>query len=207
MSVGEFTVQPPSGLGLIPLVILVVTGAVLIILAFVTGRRAKTVRATFALLIIIGLVVIGLGIWLFFSTRVPSTITVGSGYVSITSPSFGGTGNLNITASEITSAYVGQIGSGNLTLSKQHGTNYDDFNVGVFTLGNGDTAYVVSSNSTDLIIHLNTGDYLILGTSNTNALASSFSQSVYPLQKQIASSGIQNLPVQDSILKNPENVG
>jgi hypothetical protein len=181
MSVEEFTVQPPSSLGLIPLVILVVIGAALIILALATGRHAKTVRKTFAVLIIIGLAVIGLGVWLYFSTTVPSTITVGSGYVSIASPSFGGAGNLNITASEITSAYVAQIGSGNLTLSKQHGTNYGDFNVGVFTLGNGDTAYVISNNSTDLIIHLNTGDYLILGTSNTNALASSFSQSVYSI--------------------------
>jgi hypothetical protein len=105
-----------------------------------------------------------------------------SGYVSVTSSGFSGTGNLNFTASEITSAYVGQIGSGNLTLSKQHGTNYGDFNVGVFTLGNGATAYVVSNNSTDLIIQLNTGDYLILGTSNTNALAQKFSQSVYQVQ-------------------------
>ena len=49
------------------------------------------------------------------------------------------------------------------------------------TLGNGDTAYVVSNNSTDLLIQLNSGEYVILGTSNTNALATSFSQSVYPL--------------------------
>jgi hypothetical protein len=195
MSVEQFTVQPPSIVGLIPVVILVVTGVFLIVLAFATGRRAKTIRGTFALLIIIGLAVMGLGIWLFFSARASSTITVGSGYVSVTSSSFGGTGNLNFTSSDIASAYVGQIGSGNFTLSKQHGTNTGDFNVGVFTLGNGATAYVVSSNSTDLIIHLDTGDYLILGTSNTDALASSFSQSVYALQKQMASSGIQNLPV------------
>jgi hypothetical protein len=182
MSVEQFTVQPPLGLGLLPLIGLVVTGVVLIVLAFATGRRAKTIRGTFVLLIITGFAVIGLGIWLFFSGSGSSTITIGSGYVSVTSSGFSGTGNLNFTASEITSAYVGQIGSGNLTLSKQHGTNYGDFNVGVFTLGNGATAYVVSNNSTDLIIQLNTGDYLILGTSNTNALAQKFSQSVYPVQ-------------------------
>ena len=86
-----------------------------------------------------------------------------------------------MTSSQILSAYVGQIGSGNLTLSKQHGTNYDHFNVGVFTLKDGSTAYVVSNNSTDLIIHLNTGKYVILGTSNTDALAASFSQMAYLL--------------------------
>ena len=69
-----------------------------------------------------------------------------------------------------------------LTLSKQHGTNYDHFNVGVFTLGNGATAYVISNNSTDLIIQLTSEKYLVLGTSNTNALATSFSQSVYKLK-------------------------
>jgi hypothetical protein len=57
-------------------------------------------------------------------------------------------------------------------------------NVGIFrtfTLGNGKTAYVISNNSTDLIIELNSGKYVILGTSDTNALATSFSQSVYQL--------------------------
>ena len=182
MSVEQFTVQPPLGLGLFPLIGLVVTGIALIVVAFATGRRAKTVRGTFVLLLIIGLAVIGLGVWLFFSSTGSSTITIGSGYVSIASSSFSGTGNQNFTSSEITSAYVGQIGSGNLTLSKQYGTDYGDFNVGVFTLGNGATAYVVSNNSTDLIVHLDTGDYLILGTSNTNALAQKFSQSVYQVQ-------------------------
>jgi len=124
----------------------------------------------------------GLGVWLFFASNTHSTITVGSGYLSIESSSFSGAGNMNITANKIASAYVGQIGSGNLTLSKQHGTNYDHFNTGIFTLGNGDTAYVVSSNSTDLIIQLNSGEYVILGTSNTNALATSFSHSVYSLK-------------------------
>lgn len=173
--------QPSSSLGTIALVALVVTGAVLLLLALTTGRHAKTIRPTFVLLIIIAIGVIGLGVWLFFASNTPSTITVGSGYISIQSPSFSGAGNMNITANKIASAYVGQIGFGNLTLSKQHGTNYDHFNTGIFTLGNGDTAYVVSNNSTDLIIQLNSGEYVILGTSNTLALATSFSQSVYSL--------------------------
>ena len=169
-------------MGTIALVALVVTGAVLLLLALTTGRRAKTIRGTFIALMIIGIVVIGLGVWLFFASNTPSTITVGSGYVNIQSPSFNGAGNMNITANKIASAYVGQIGSGNLTLAKQHGTNYDHFNVGVFMLGNGKTAYVVSNNSTDLIIQLDSGKYVILGTSDTNALVASFSQSVYPLK-------------------------
>lgn len=182
MSVEQFAVQPSSSVGIIALVVLVVTGAVLLLLALTTGRRAKTVRRTFVVLMIIGIVVIGLGVWLFFASNMPSTITLGSGYVNIQSPSFNGAGNMNITANKIASAYVGLIGSGNLTLSKQHGTNYDHFNIGIFTLGNGNIAYVVSNNSTDVIIQLDNGQYLILGTSNTNALATSFSQNVYPLK-------------------------
>jgi hypothetical protein len=182
LPVEQFTVQPSSSFGSIALIVLVVTGIVLLLLAFTTGRQAKRIGRNFVVLMIIGLTVIGLGLWLFFASNAPSTITVGSGYVSIQSPSFNGAGNMNITADKIASAYVGQIGSGNLILSKQHGTNYDHFNVGIFTLGNGDKAYVVSNNSTDLIIQLNNGEYVILGTSDTNALATSFSQSVYPLK-------------------------
>ena len=181
MSIEQFTVQPSSSLGLIALVALVGTGLALLVLAIVIGRRAKTIRSTFVALIIISVLIIAGGIWLFFATNTPSTITVGSGFVDIQSPGFGGAGNMEITSTQIVSAYVGQIGSGNLTLSKQHGTNYDHFNVGIFTLGNGATAYVVSNNSTDLIIQFNNGEYVILGTSNTNALATSFSSSVYPL--------------------------
>jgi hypothetical protein len=181
MSVEQFAVQSSSSIGIIALVILVVTGVALLILAITTGRRAKTVRRTFIALLVIGIVVIGLGVELFYATSTPSTITVGSGYVSIRSPSFNGAGNLNVTSNQIVSAYMGQIGSGNLTLAKQHGTNYDHLNVGVFTLGNGATAYVVSSNSTDLIIQLNSGKYVILGTSNTAALVAGFSKSVYSI--------------------------
>ena len=182
MSVDQFTVQPSSSAGLIVLAALVGIGVALLVLAIVTGRSAKTIRRTFLALMIIGIVIIAGGILLFYDTNTPSTITVGSGYVSIRSPGFSGAGNINITSSQIVSAYVGQIGSGNLTLSKQHGTNYDHFNVGIFTLGNGKTAYIVSNNSTDLIIQLDSGKYVILGTSDTSALVTRFSQSVYPLK-------------------------
>ena len=113
----------------------------------------------------------------------PSTITVRSSYLYIQSSPFFGIGNMNITSSEIASAYVAQIGSGNLTLSiRQDGISAGNLNLGVFTLGNGKTANVVSNNPTDLILQLNNGQYVILGTSNTTALASSFSQNVYQLK-------------------------
>ena len=86
MSVEQFTVQPSSIIGTIALIILVVTGVALLILALTTGRRAKTIRRTFIALLVIGIAVIGLGVGLFYATSTPSTITVGSGYVSVQSP-------------------------------------------------------------------------------------------------------------------------
>ncbi len=166
------------------LMVLAATGVFLIALALLTGRRARTIRATFIALVVIGLVAIGSGVWLFLDFTAPSAITVGPGYVNVQSPDLSGAGNMNITTDQITVAYIGQIGSGNLTLSKQYGTNYDDFNIGHFTLANGSKAYVVSSNSTDLVVLLKNGEYVILGTSSTDALATSFSQQVFPVESQ-----------------------
>ena len=189
MSVEQFTVQPTF-----VIVLAIALAAVgIIILAgglfsrpleapklFPYGRVGVGRGTRRAAFIIAGIILIGTGVGLYALGGLPSTITVGSGYVSIQSPPIG-TGNINVTSSEIASAYVAQIGSGNLTLStRQWGVSIGNLNLGVFTLGNGKTANVVSNNPTDLIIQLNNGQYLILGTSNTTALASSFSQNVYP---------------------------
>ena len=61
---------------------------------------------------------------------------------------------------------------------KQYGLNYGNTNIGVYKLGNGATAYIASTNSTSLIIQLKTGEYVIVGNSNTDALARSFSENV-----------------------------
>ena len=185
----EFTLQPPAGVEALPLLILAATGAALIVLAFATGRRAKSVRRTFVALLIIGVVTIGVGVGLAYSMGARSSITVASGYVYVNSPSIWGAGNVNITSNQIQTAYVETIGSGLLTLSKQHGTNTGDFDVGVFTLGNGATAYVVTDNSTCLVLQLYSGSYVLLGTNDTFALATAFSQSVHPVQDFLVPGG------------------
>jgi hypothetical protein len=154
MSVQQFVLQPQTTLALILLSALVITGIVLIILAFVTGRNAKIIRKTFFAMLILGAAIAGLG----------------------------GLGNQTFTSNQITQAYVTQIGTGNITLTyRQHGTSYGNFKLGVFTLDNGHTAYVATNNQTVVAAELKNGDYLVLGTPNTQAFAASFSQLVYPI--------------------------
>lgn len=175
----EFTIQSTSIIGTLPLLILVGLGAFLVILAFARGRR---VRQRFVVLLVLGVLLIGLGVGLSFFTGASSTITVGNGYLYIKSSPFAGAGNMNITSSQIRNAYVGQIGEGNLTIAKQHGTNLGNYNIGVFTLGSGATAYVVSDNSTVLVVQMSAGSYVLVGTNDTGALVSAFSQYVHQVQ-------------------------
>ena len=195
MSIEQFTVQAHYSVFITILVIILIAFGAVLILSFFLN---KLVRALSSISLsgrytgnkyayaTIGIVLIVLAGGLSYYWYAPSTVTVGSGYINIQFsalspiPFIGG--EKNVTSSEISTAYVGQIGSGTFTLNKQYGNNLGDTNIGVFTLGNGATAYVASTNSTDLIIQLNSGQYVILGTSNTNALAVSFSQNVYPLK-------------------------
>ena len=142
-----------------------------------------------AAVLVIAAIIVGLiaATFLVWNSRASGYgISCGPGYIDVHSGSFSFipfvNGDKHITSSEISNAFVGQIGSGNFTLHKQTGTSSGDTNIGIFTLGNGATAYVASTNSTDLIIQLKSGEYLIIGTSNTNALATIFSQNVYPLK-------------------------
>jgi hypothetical protein len=182
MMVTNFVIQPPMDLALIPLLILVATGVFVIMLAYFTGKHAKSIRQTFVALIIIGIGVISFGIWLYLTISTSSTINIESGYINIESPDFVGTGNLNFTTEDIKSAYVTQIGTGNITITlRQHGTSFGNYNLGVFTLGNGATAYIISNNQTVIVVQLNSGKYLILGATNIDQLIQSFSELVYPL--------------------------
>lgn len=119
----------------------------------------------------------------------PSTVTIYEGHIVATSEyffdkqPFGSSVSTNKKAGsyEIATAFVGEIGSGNLKLQKQAGLDYGNVHVGRFTLRNGATAYVTTTNSTCLIIQLDYGDYIIVGTQDTQSLANSFAQNVHPL--------------------------
>jgi len=117
-----------------------------------------------------------------------SVVSVGEGYISVESKTFtvGGLFGISdikvVTSEDIVGAFVGQIGSGEFRLQKQFGLDSGDTNMGVFTLGNGATAYIASTNSTNLVVELKNGEYLIVGTTKTRTIADSFAQNVYPLQ-------------------------
>ena len=114
-----------------------------------------------------------------FSGTGGSTIIVRQGSISV-SGAFIGNGTYH--ASDIQSAFVENVYTGTLQLNnRDYGTALGDYNEGVYTLSNGAAAHVVSTNQTALVIMLNSGLYLDLGTPNTSALASDFAANVAPV--------------------------
>lgn len=188
MAIEQFAIQPTFVIVLA--IALLIIGIIVLVTGFSRSLYGPPKSYNFGkgmsskwVLRIVEIVLIELGVGLYAFGGMPSKITVNSQYVSIQSPPLFGVGNMQITSSEIASAEVAKIGSGNFSLSiRQNGISAGNLNLGVFTLANGYTAYVVSENSNDLIIQLNNGKYVVLGTSNTDALASSFSQNVYQLK-------------------------
>jgi hypothetical protein len=209
MTIEQFNVQPsmPNGTNII--VICVVVIGVILLVSWVLLRDRFKDRPTFggkivgygigvnskyglALLGIALIVIGGISYGLVYTSTSASVVTIGSGYIDVESKEFNFTGSLlainsnkNATSEEIAAAFVGHIGSGDFKLSKQHGTNFGETNVGVFTLGNGARAYVATTNSTSLIIELKSGEYLIVGNQNTQALSTSFSQNVHQLTSSV----------------------
>lgn len=160
----------------------IVIGLIIILLAIFTkgkNENTKGIKNTFYITIGVGAAVIVIGIVLFIVLTVPYTVKIGTGYISVSGPSIAG-GSINVTSLQIESAYVGNIVNGNVTLSvRTDGTSIGNLNAGRFLLTNNAKAYVVSDNSTDVILKLKSGSYLILGNSNTAMLASIISKSVY----------------------------
>jgi hypothetical protein len=207
MSIEQFNVQPLMPYGIIFTIagIMVVIGIVLLVTNLLLRNRLKD-RPTFGgkmggigimgVNSKYGLTLLGIALIILSGfigivpvlTSSPSVITIGYGYVNVESKDFVRYGsilsvndNKNVTSEEISAAFVGQVGSDDFKLHKESGTNFDDTNIGIYTLGNGAKAYVATTNSTCLIVELKNGEYLLMGTSDTQTLANSFSQNVYPL--------------------------
>jgi hypothetical protein len=166
------------------LILPVILGIIVIALGLFTKKKnenTKGIKNTFYITVGVGLSLIILGLVLFFILNVPYKVKIGSGYISVSGPSIAG-GSLNVTSNEIKSAYVGNIITGNLTISvRTGGTSIGNLNAGNFLLSNNAKAYLASENSTDIIIKLKSGNYLIIGNNDTNALAAIVSRYVYNL--------------------------
>jgi hypothetical protein len=198
MAIEQFSVQSSMyGLSVLVGALIVVVGVVLLVSglllrnrfqdrSFDNERETVGVKSKYKLAIIgIALIICGgFALVTSYGSSLPSVVTVGDGYINVECPDFGyygADGNKNVTSEEIAVAFVGQVGSGDFALHKQHGLELGDTNIGIFTLGNGAKAYIVSTNSTNLIIELKNGEYLIVGTPDTQAVADSFTQNVHPL--------------------------
>ena len=161
---------------------LVAAAAVAIVLgaALVVGKRKSPKglqRAVAAFLV--GVILLATGVGLLSGGTGGSVIVIRSGSISVSGQFIG---NNTYGASDVKAAFVGNINAGNLTLTiRDEGTSLGNINEGLYTLSNGASAHVVSVNQTDLFVELNSGLYLVLGTSNTAELANDFSAQVAPV--------------------------
>jgi len=206
MIIDQFVVQPPVNIGAIIAVVALIAAGFGLILASSSKRlmnvlpiswHAKKLGHRFIYnFTIVGIVLILFGGAIFYSSYnsykpLPATIKIYEGYISANSgyfianhPSNQDLSIIKATFSPyVVTAFVGEIGSGNLKLHKQTGLAYGDTYVGRFTLENGATAYVTTTNTTCLVIQIEDGDYLIVGTQDTQTLANSFSQNIHSLTK------------------------
>jgi hypothetical protein len=169
-----FPVNEPALLSILVLgivVVLIVVGAVLVIFSFV-GKKKRTQILVAGIVMLIA----GAGVFFLANPSQQNSITVGNGSVLVSaSPYF----NLNVSASQISKAYVVSLSSWNITItSRTDGSALGSFLSGYFTLSNGARADVLTTEDTDLVLVLNSGTYLILGPTDFQPFLNSFSQSV-----------------------------
>ena len=169
-----FLVNTPALLSILVLgivVVLIVVGAVLAIFSFV-GEKKRTQILVGGIIMIIA----GAGVYFVSNPSQQNSIAVGSGSVLVSaSPYF----NLNVSAGQISRAYVVSLSSWNITItSRTDGSALGSFLSGFFTLSNGARAEVLTTEDTNLVVVLDSGTYLILGPSDFQSFLNSFSQSV-----------------------------
>ncbi|MEM0156641.1 MAG: hypothetical protein QXN26_01065 [Thermoplasmataceae archaeon] len=104
-------------------------------------------------------------------------ISIGTGFVDIHGPYIG---NMNFTDSQVRYAFMEDIDTGNVTVTiRDAGTSIGNLNEGIFTLSNGAKAYVVTDNATSLVISLDSGKFLIIGSQDSQSMADYFSSNVH----------------------------
>ena len=121
------------------------------------------------------LLIAGAGAFFLTSPSHQNSITVSKGSVLVSTAYF----NLNVSASQISKAYVVSLSSWNITIaSRTDGSALGLFHSGYFTLSSGVKADVLSRNDTNLVLVLTSGTYVILGPQDFQTFLSTFDQSV-----------------------------
>ena len=104
-------------------------------------------------------------------------ISIGTGFLHVNGPYIG---NRNFITSEVSYAFVENIDTGNITITiRDAGTSLGNLNEGLFTLSNDKTAYVATDNATSLVVALDSGKFLILGSQDSLSMAEYFSSHVH----------------------------
>lgn len=161
---------PPIWIGLVALAV------VIAVVMLSRGRTKNNIIGAIVVLIIIGA---SAGLVYYVSNSRPATIAVESGQFTISAQQIG---TYTYTSAEIQNAYVTNLGSGVLSsVSRQHGYESSGYNVGVYTLSGGKTAYVISENNTNLVVQLDSGMYLVLSPANFTTFVNYFSENVSPV--------------------------
>lgn len=173
------------------LVTLLVVPVVLIALyAVVRGIRAKSLKTSAVAVVAVIVVIIVIIVFVVpemggHSASSNLDIYIGNGFVEFDSSP---TGQINVTASQITNVSVVHMDTGLLVMSKEHGLGggisktTPHINVGAFRLSNGKTAYVASNNLTNLVIDTTGGYYVVLAPQhNITRFLTDFSKYVYPV--------------------------
>ena len=168
-----FTVDPPLVASAIQwIVVVIVVIAVVLVIIFKRGPQRKL-----SIVIVVAVLISTIAIVFLLVPVSPSTITINQGQMSVSGSPFG---TKSYTSSSIEKAYIAEIGKGNLTISRTAGTSLGSYHEGDYSL-NGASAYVISTNSTNLVVELTGGSYLVLSPPNFDSFISVFSANIAPV--------------------------
>ena len=178
-----YTFLISSGNIFLVLLVMPIIGLLLIFLAFFTKKKnenTKGIKQVFYALILIGVGIAIIGASLMFEMSKPTVTVIGSGYISIETNSILSAGNINVSSSQIQSAFIGNVNNGNVTLAvRKDGTSLGNINTGLFSLSNNAMAYVATENNTAVFLKLKNGEYVVIGSNNTDYLAGIISKNVF----------------------------
>lgn len=151
----------------------------LIIFTVMSLRDRERKKRVYRLLSIVFAMILITGLPLYIVQGISGSnadIGIGTGYVRVSGPYIG---NRNFTSTQVRYAFMENINTGNVTITiREAGTSIGNLNEGMFRLNNGETAYVATDNATSLVVSLDSGAFLILGSHDSLSMAEYFSSHV-----------------------------